>query len=122
MCWYMAMVQVAGVVDGNVVRVLCRQRAIGRESSCQAVTKHLWYVQYLGGRGGVATCIALVSSPRRLAEACVDPERPGDFNQALMELGATVCTPKNPRCQDCPLSTSCVAYRKVCVPYNSLYL
>lgn len=36
--------KVAAVVDGNVIRVLCRQRAIGRESSSQAVTKHLWYV------------------------------------------------------------------------------
>ena len=50
---------------------------------------------------------------RKLAELCVDLERPGDFNQALMELGATVCTPRNPRCKDCPISASCLAYRKV---------
>lgn len=50
---------------------------------------------------------------RELAEQCVDLERPGDFNQALMELGATVCTPRNPRCKDCPISISCLAYRKV---------
>jgi A/G-specific adenine glycosylase len=44
-----------------------------------------------------------------LADTLVDPDRPGDFNQALMELGAVVCTPRNPRCGDCPLSTHCAA-------------
>ncbi|PIQ23850.1 A/G-specific adenine glycosylase [bacterium (Candidatus Blackallbacteria) CG17_big_fil_post_rev_8_21_14_2_50_48_46] len=39
----------------------------------------------------------------------LDPVRPGDFNQALMELGATVCKPVNPLCQDCPLHTGCLA-------------
>ena len=39
-----------------------------------------------------------------------DPSRPGDLNQALMELGATVCTPKNPRCSSCPVSKHCLAY------------
>ena len=36
--------------------------------------------------------------------------RPGDFTQAVMELGATVCTPRNPRCDDCPVRTSCAAH------------
>ena len=35
---------------------------------------------------------------------------PADFNQAMMELGATVCTPKNPKCTDCPLATNCEAF------------
>src|SRR5208283_4477054 len=38
-----------------------------------------------------------------------DPLRPGVFNQALMELGATVCLPRNPRCPVCPLEARCVA-------------
>jgi A/G-specific adenine glycosylase len=46
---------------------------------------------------------------RRWAVALVDPERPGDFNQALMELGATVCTPRNPLCGECPLYSMCRA-------------
>jgi len=50
---------------------------------------------------------------RELSEVCVDQKRPGDFNQALMELGATVCTPKSPSCQHCPLATSCQALKKV---------
>ena len=37
----------------------------------------------------------------------VDPRRPGDFNQAIMELGATVCTPRNPQCLVCPWATEC---------------
>jgi len=51
-------------------------------------------------------------SARRIhAEATrlLDPERPGDFNEALMELGATVCTPKSPRCGACPLAAHCRA-------------
>ena len=41
----------------------------------------------------------------------VDPDRPGDFNQALMELGATVCTPREPSCRTCPVRPLCAAYR-----------
>lgn len=46
---------------------------------------------------------------RKVAAALVDPDRPGDFNQALMELGATVCTPRSPDCADCPLRQPCRA-------------
>jgi A/G-specific adenine glycosylase len=49
------------------------------------------------------------ASVRTQAEQVVDPERPGDFNQALMELGATVCLPRNPRCSTCPLDHHCLA-------------
>lgn len=44
-----------------------------------------------------------------MAAQLVDPLRPGDFNQALMELGATVCTPLNPSCSSCPASEFCHA-------------
>ena len=46
----------------------------------------------------------------RMAAALVPGERPGDVNQAVMELGATVCTPRNPRCGDCPVRDLCAAY------------
>ncbi|XP_053325335.1 adenine DNA glycosylase isoform X1 [Spea bombifrons] len=82
--------QVTGVVDGNVIRVLCRLRCIGADSSTPAVSDRLW----------------------ELANELVDSERPGDFNQAMMELGATVCTPKKPQCTDCPLQSLCRAYKK----------
>ena len=46
---------------------------------------------------------------RKRAGELVDPESPGDWNQALMELGATVCTPRSPRCPVCPLKGECRA-------------
>ena len=44
------------------------------------------------------------------AQALIDRRRPGDFNQALMELGATVCLPRNPQCAACPVSHGCEAH------------
>ncbi|MBT8395788.1 MAG: A/G-specific adenine glycosylase [Gemmatimonadetes bacterium] len=44
-----------------------------------------------------------------LGQDLVDRERPGDFNQALMELGALTCLPRTPRCEECPLETQCLA-------------
>lgn len=44
-----------------------------------------------------------------VAAALVDPDRPGDFNQALMELGSRICTPRAPRCGLCPLQAHCAA-------------
>jgi A/G-specific adenine glycosylase len=46
---------------------------------------------------------------RVLAASLVPADRPGDFNQALMELGATTCTPRAPRCPSCPLAPWCLA-------------
>ena len=47
---------------------------------------------------------------RELMDEAVSAERPGAFNQALMDLGATVCLPKNPQCSLCPLQPLCLAY------------
>jgi A/G-specific adenine glycosylase len=46
---------------------------------------------------------------RRSASALLDPARPGDWNQAMMDLGATVCVPRTPRCEACPVSAWCAA-------------
>ena len=46
---------------------------------------------------------------REAARALVDPQRPGDWNQAVMELGATICTPRTPRCDACPIAEWCQA-------------
>jgi A/G-specific adenine glycosylase len=46
---------------------------------------------------------------RNLAGTLVDPARPGDFNQALMELGSRICTPRSPGCERCPIASSCLA-------------
>jgi A/G-specific adenine glycosylase len=67
------------VVDGNVERVL--QRILGR----RLVGEDVW----------------------RAADSLLDVERPGDFNQAMMELGATVCTPRSPGCLTCPVIQLC---------------
>jgi A/G-specific adenine glycosylase len=76
------------VVDGNVERVLSRLRAVEGDPKSGANQKIFW----------------------RLAARLVDPEEPGDFNQALMELGATVCTPQNPSCELCPVRQFCAAH------------
>jgi A/G-specific adenine glycosylase len=54
---------------------------------------------------------ATTDAPRlnAIAGALVPPARPGDFNQALMELGATLCAPRKPRCGECPLAIRCAA-------------
>ncbi|GIY77004.1 adenine DNA glycosylase [Caerostris darwini] len=78
----------AGVVDGNVIRVLSRMRIIGAHVSQPGVRDHLW----------------------ELANKIVSKKRPGDFNQSLMELGATICTPQNPNCASCPVNKYCHAY------------
>ena len=77
------------VVDGNVERVLCR--LAGWEAGGRT-----------GGRG------ALRKKVETLAGQLVDPVRPGDFNQALMDLGATVCLPRNPQCLICPVAADCI--------------
>ncbi len=78
------------VVDANVARVLARLLGIREDVKRADVARRLW-----------DEAAALARGPR-----------PGDLNQALMELGATVCTPRAPRCPVCPLRGSCDAYRK----------
>ncbi|XP_027336870.1 adenine DNA glycosylase [Abrus precatorius] len=79
--------EVVPVVDGNVIRVIARLRAVSANPKDSVTIKRFW----------------------KLAAQLVDPLRPGDFNQALMELGATVCTPLNPSCSSCPASEFCRA-------------
>ncbi len=77
------------VVDGNVARVLARWFGIREPVRGAAAQRRLW----------------------QAAEALVRGPSPGDLNQALMELGATVCTPRAPRCPACPIASGCVARR-----------
>jgi A/G-specific adenine glycosylase len=79
--------RVEPLVDGNVARVLARVEGIDEDVRGTVGSRRLW-----------ATAARLV--PR---------EMPGRFNEALMELGATVCTPREPRCDACPLRFACVA-------------
>ena len=100
--------QATPAVDGNVVRVLARLRAVALDARNPSLLRRVW-------RWGHQ----LVPAPSSSSSAVVDVEdtaggqRPGDFNQALMELGATVCTPTRPACHRCPLADVCVA-RSIC--------
>jgi A/G-specific adenine glycosylase len=77
----------AAVVDGNVERVVSRLL-------------------------GIATPLPQAKAEIRVAvERLVPANRPGDFAQAMMDLGATICTPKRPRCMLCPLREDCAATR-----------
>jgi len=74
------------ILDGNVKRVLARLIASPRPPAREL--KGFWL----------------------LSELLLDPQRPRAFNQALMDLGATVCTPRHPRCGACPWQGHCAAY------------
>jgi A/G-specific adenine glycosylase len=76
------------VLDGNVARVLARLDAIRGDLRAPRRWK------------------ALTARAQQIA----DPASPGDWNQAMMELGATICLPKSPRCEECPVRRFCRAY------------
>ena len=78
----------AAAVDGNVERVVARLYAVGEQLP------------------------AAKPDIRRLTERLVPIERAGDFAQALMDLGATICTPKKPACALCPWTSACAARRR----------
>uniref|UniRef100_K3X2X9 Adenine DNA glycosylase n=1 Tax=Globisporangium ultimum (strain ATCC 200006 / CBS 805.95 / DAOM BR144) TaxID=431595 RepID=K3X2X9_GLOUD len=79
------------LVDGNVIRVLARLRAVGADPKNKQLIKFSWKVA------------------GELVEEC---DRPGALNQAMMELGATMCTVQNPECSRCPVQSSCLAYEE----------
>lgn len=76
------------VVDGNVYRVLAR---------------------YFGIDTAIDSTIGKKTFAK-LAHELLDKSHPADYNQAIMDFGATQCTPKNPNCADCPLSETCVGF------------
>lgn len=78
------------VVDGNVLRIACRIFALGDDIRQPATRKKV----------------------AALLEKEIPGETPGNFNEAMMELGSTICTPASPRCGDCPVRNTCLANRK----------
>jgi A/G-specific adenine glycosylase len=78
--------QPVAILDGNVKRVLARLVALPVPPA--KAMKQLW----------------------QFSETLLDQEHPREFNQALMDLGATVCTPKKPDCNSCPWTSHCQAY------------
>lgn len=78
------------VVDGNSLRVVSR---------------------YIGSTDAVDTTPGK-RKVREFLEKSIPSEGPASFNQAIMDFGATVCTPSNPKCESCPLQPNCEAYQK----------
>jgi A/G-specific adenine glycosylase len=76
------------ILDGNVKRVLCRHRAVAGWPGTAAVQKTLW----------------------QLAESYTPPGDAAAYTQAIMDLGALVCTRHRPRCADCPVAADCAAH------------
>src|SRR5262249_29742841 len=77
------------IVEANIKRVLCR--LFGQRGAVESGPVNAWLW--------------------RTAETLLPRRRVGDFNQALMELGALVCTVKEPKCGRCPLTSMCMAQR-----------
>ncbi len=77
----------APILDGNVARVMARWFGIAEPIDRPDTRRRLWL----------------------LAERLLPPSNPGDFNQAMMELGALVCTPARPTCTRCAVSRWCAA-------------
>ncbi|KAL7902922.1 DNA glycosylase [Trichoderma sp. SZMC 28014] len=96
----------SAMVDGNVFRVLSRQLGIhGNVKTDKAVIDTIW-----------AAADALVKATSELdgddGSINTEPnERPGQWGQALMELGSTICTP-NPNCSQCPITSTCRVYKE----------
>jgi A/G-specific adenine glycosylase len=79
------------VLDGNVLRVISRLRADHSDIGATQTRAHF----------------------QQIADELLDRRHPGNFNQAIMELGATICLPRGPRCSVCPVAAVCEA-RRVC--------
>ena len=82
--------QRAAILDTNVARVLHRVFVVRGDAKAHAARKHLW----------------------ALSRTVLPARHFYDFNQALMDLGATVCTARRPRCPDCPLRNMCRTYAR----------
>ena len=84
------------LVDGNVIRVLSRLRALAGNAKSVKLKNNCWSI-----------------AEKLVSKNDSSFSRPGDFNQALMELGATVCSPKSPKCEICPVQSHCRAYAEI---------
>ena len=96
-------------IDGNVNRVLTRVRRIRgdpvkEKKTVDAIKRVAW--ELIGKEEEKED-----EDDDEKKEDAKSKNRPGDFNQAMMELGATVCKPKNPSCNACPISAFCEGYQ-----------
>lgn len=79
----------ASVLDGNVIRVFTRLLDIDDDVTQTSTKNKLW----------------------EIADDWIPVQHAGDYNQALMELGQSICRPKNPTCADCPIHSHCLAFK-----------
>jgi A/G-specific adenine glycosylase len=126
----------APVLDGNVIRVLCRLFAIRRDPKDAKVRAELWQLaeellphppppspeitrsaslrgasrKTISGEGEFGSLLLSMASSS-IGEGLGVRREAGEHNEALMELGATICTPRNPRCDICPIAKHCHAKR-----------
>ena len=82
--------EIRAAVDGNVYRILARVFEV--------------YTTINSANG--------IKYFQELANSLISIDAPGDYNQGLMDLGATICTPKKPRCECCPIATKCISLKK----------
>ena len=109
------------MLDGNVIRVLCRVFAIERDPKDAQVREELWQLaeELLPHPPAPSPDSNSMNQEKGSASAPLPSgERPGvrgtagEFNEALMELGALICTPRNPKCDVCPLAKLCTAKKR----------
>jgi A/G-specific adenine glycosylase len=114
------------ILDGNVIRVLTRVFGIAKNPREKKTNAQLWrlaeelVVHASANNSRTRTSRLRYTSPRQGTRdedeersACSHfALRPSHFNQSLMELGALVCTPRNPQCPVCPVKKLCVAFRE----------
>ena len=79
----------ASVLDGNVIRVFTRLLDMDEDVTQTSTKNKLW----------------------EIADDWVPEQKAGDYNQALMELGQSICRPKNPNCAECPIQAHCLAFK-----------
>lgn len=91
--------QPTSILDGNVIRVLTRIYGIDDRAREKETNSLLWSLS-----GGLVEGASRLPSPKH--QSCAD------LNQALMELGALLCIPNQPKCDDCPVSQLCLAHRQ----------
>ena len=94
--------QATPILDGNVIRVLCRFLAIDAPVSAVATREKLW-------NESLQLVLAAASLPAKAHPTLTLAGNCSALNQALMELGATVCKPRQPECGRCPLRKNCAA-------------
>jgi A/G-specific adenine glycosylase len=95
------------ILDGNVIRVLCRVFGIAENPKEKITNQKLWQL------AEQLVVQAIESAPEKSIRGKSPPVlRASHLNQSLMELGALICTPRSPQCLICPIQKRCVAYRQ----------